>query len=256
MPETERVVDEMAPEPDIASESGTDETPDPDVDLALSLAEVARDLSGEESVHSALTRICEIAVDTVDGCKAAGVTVAGPDWFRTPAATEELVREVDRYQYETGEGPCVDALREHVVFRTGDLAADPRWPLFGEKAAALGVNSMLSFRLFNDEDTFGSLNLYAQERDAFSDRSVDVGAVFAAHAGLALGHAQDRDTARNLEQALDSNRRVGMAIGILMARHRLDEDAAFALLRGASQHANRKLRVVAEEVINTGEISR
>jgi AmiR/NasT family two-component response regulator len=41
-----------------------------------------------------------------------------------------------------------------------------------------------------------------------------------------------------------------------MARHRLDEDAAFALLRGASQHANRKLRVVAEEVISTGEISR
>ena len=166
MPETERVVDEMAPDEDAPPSAATVETTDPDVDLALSLAEVARDLSSEDTVHSALTRICEIAVDTVDGCTAAGVTVAGPDWYRTPAATEELVREVDRYQYETGEGPCVDALREHVVFRTGDLAADPRWPLFGEKAAALGVNSMLSFRLFNDEDTFGSLNLYAQEHDA------------------------------------------------------------------------------------------
>ena len=256
MPETARVADGLAPEPDgPPSQQGDSET-DQDVSLALSLAEVARDLSSEDSVTSALARIVESAVDTVDGCMAAGVTVAGVDWYRTPAATEQLVRDVDEFQYSTGEGPCLDALREHAVFRTGDLAADPRWPRFGEKAAELGINSMLSYRLFSDGDTFGSLNLYAQEHDAFSDRAVDVGAVFAAHAGLALGHAQDRDTARNLEQALDSNRRVGMAIGILMARHRLDEHAAFALLRGASQHANRKLRVMAEEVISTGELSR
>jgi GAF domain-containing protein len=255
MPETERVADGLASEPASASASEGQDATDPDVDLALSLAEVARDLSAEDSVHSALARIVEMAVDTIDGCTAAGVTVAGPDWYRTPAATEQLVHEVDRFQYEAGEGPCVDALRDHVVFRTGDLSADHRWPLFGQKAAELGINSMLSFRLFNDDDTFGSLNLYAQERDAFTDRAVDVGAVFAAHAGLALGQAQDRDTARHLEQALDSNRRVGIAIGILMARHRLDEQAAFALLRTASQHANRKLRVMAEDVISTGEIS-
>ena len=256
MPETARVTDGLAPEPEgPPSQQGDSET-DQDVSLALSLAEVARDLSSEDSVSSALARIVESAVDTVDGCLAAGVTVAGVGWYRTPAATDQLVRDVDEFQYSTGEGPCLDALREHAVFRSGDLAADPRWPHFGEKAAELGINSMLSYRLFSDGDPFGSLNLYAQEHDAFTDRAVDVGAVFAAHAGLALGHAQDRDTARNLEQALDSNRRVGMAIGILMASHRIDEHAAFALLRGASQHANRKLRVMAEEVISTGELSR
>ncbi len=45
------------------------------------------------------------------------------------------------------------------------------------------------------------------------------------------------------------------AIGILMASHRSTSDHAFAMLRGASQHLNRKLRDVAEDVALTGELT-
>lgn len=251
MTEPERVVDELAPEPDTGPRD-TDAKADPSIRLALSLAEVARDLAAGSSVADTLARLVGHAVEVVDGCQAAGVTIANPGWYRTAAATEALVEEVDRYQYALGEGPCVDALREHEVFRTGDLASDPRWPDFGIRAAELGVCSMLSFRLFAEEDTYGSLNLYSRERDAFPDRAVDVGAAFAAHAGLALSQAHDRDSARNLERALDSNRTVSMAIGILMATCRLGEDDAFALLTAASQRLNRKLRTVAADVVQSG----
>ena len=56
----------------------------------------------------------------------------------------------------------------------------------------------------------------------------------------------------HLRIALESNRRIGMAIGVLMALRKLDEQAAFELLRTASSRRNVKLRVVAEEVIRTG----
>jgi hypothetical protein len=58
----------------------------------------------------------------------------------------------------------------------------------------------------------------------------------------------------NLEQALASNRDIGVAMGILSAHHSIRPDEAFELLRVASQHTNRKLRELAAEVIQTGEL--
>jgi AmiR/NasT family two-component response regulator len=57
----------------------------------------------------------------------------------------------------------------------------------------------------------------------------------------------------HLEQALVSSRRIGMAMGILMERHRITEERAFDRLRELSQRRNMKLRELAEQVIYTGE---
>lgn len=46
----------------------------------------------------------------------------------------------------------------------------------------------------------------------------------------------------------------GVAVGILMARHLVTYDEAFAQLVTASQHLNRKLRDIALEVVDTGEL--
>ena len=61
------------------------------------------------------------------------------------------------------------------------------------------------------------------------------------------------DRAGHLERAVVSNRRIGMAMGILMERHRFTEEQAFDHLRDLSQERNVKLRDVAEQLIYTGE---
>ncbi|MGY1730019.1 ANTAR domain-containing protein [Geodermatophilus sp. SYSU D01045] len=68
-------------------------------------------------------------------------------------------------------------------------------------------------------------------------------------------HARVRsaeDRAANLEQALATNRQIGIAIGILMCQRQLTADQAFAMLTTHSQHSNVKVRVLAETVIYTG----
>ena len=60
--------------------------------------------------------------------------------------------------------------------------------------------------------------------------------------------------AAHLRTALHSSRDIGAAIGILMHRHKLTQDQAFARLAAASQHANRKLRELALDVIHTGQL--
>ena len=58
----------------------------------------------------------------------------------------------------------------------------------------------------------------------------------------------------NLRLAVQSRDVIGQAKGILMSRHHLSADQAFAMLVAASQHTNAKLIQVATEVAETGEL--
>ena len=145
---------------------------------------------------------------------------------------------------------------DDTVFRTGDIADDTRWPPFGARAhAEAGVVSMLSLRLFLEgDDRIAALNLYSKRNNAFDDDDEIIATVVATHCAFALQATVARERVANLERALDSNRQIGMAMGILMATHRITGEDAFALLRIASQNSNRKLAVVADEVIQTGAL--
>jgi hypothetical protein len=70
-----------------------------------------------------------------------------------------------------------------------------------------------------------------------------------AHSDLAAAAAH----AEQLQRALVSNRQIGMAMGILMERHKLTHEQAFDRLRDLSQRSNVKLHDVAEQIIYTGD---
>jgi hypothetical protein len=182
----------------------------------------------------------------IAGCDYAGISFLSGTKVDTPAATGDVPRRVDAIQYETGEGPCLDAIRDHEVFQTGDLSKERRWPHFSARAQQeTGITSMASFRLFVAGDTLGALNLYSKDTDAFDDDARSAGLVFATHASVGLYGAMHDE---QLEEALQSRDVIGQAKGILMAREGIKADEAFDMLRRASQRLNVKLRDVAGEI--------
>ncbi len=216
------------------------------VELAQTFADVARVLVAEDDVEATLKKITTLAVETIDGCHHAGVSLVQGRKVSTPAASDDVPRQVDAIQYETDQGPCLDAIREHETFRIDDLAAEDRWPKFSKRAAEeTGVASMLSFRLFAESDTLGALNLYSKQRAAFDDEALAVGSVFATHAAVALAGAQHDE---QMQKALQTRDVIGQAKGILMAQQDVSADEAFDILRRASQRMNIKLRELAERV--------
>jgi GAF domain-containing protein len=224
-------------------------------ELAVQFAAVARALEAQPTVEATLQRVVDVARMIVPGCHHAGVTLVRRGRPETPAATDEVSAEVDRVQYEAGEGPCLSAIAEEAPVRTDDLAAEDRWPRFSRPAVErTGVRSVLAYRLFTDEDTFGALNLYSREPASFDDDALAIGTTLAAHAALALSRAREREQIAGLEQAVASNRSIGMAIGILMAINRVSQEEAFDLLRVTSQRTNRKLREIADDVVLTGAL--
>ncbi|WCO68250.1 GAF and ANTAR domain-containing protein [Iamia majanohamensis] len=232
---------------DTGAQDRTDPASDPS-GLADAFAQVARSLVAEDDLPAVLSRISTLAVQTIDGAEHCGITLVSAGVVRTAGSSDEVPERVDRLQYETGEGPCLSAIREHQVFRSDDIRDEDRWPSFVRRAEEeTGVRSILSFRLFIGEDTLGALNLYAGSPGSFGEDDVHVGAVFAAHAAVAMESAGQVD---DLRTALRTRDVIATAKGIIMAESDLDDDQAFDVLRRASQRTNVKLREVAAEVVD------
>jgi GAF domain-containing protein len=224
--------------------------------LASLYADIGQQLDRHRSTADALDAVAHTAVARVPGTDWASITRGRHGSFETVAASHPAAAEVDGVQYELGSGPCVDAILQETVFRTGDLGSDPRWPKFGYRAAQAGVRSMLSFRLYfeEDDDLIAGLNLYATSNDAFDDDAQTVGTLLATHGTLAISAAAARERATQLQKALITNRNIGVAMGVLMATYKITRTQAFDLLRVASQNSNRKLADIALDVADTGTL--
>ncbi|MBY6368661.1 hypothetical protein [Rhodococcoides corynebacterioides] len=73
-------------------------------------------------------RICLDAVDSIDDAQAAAVAVVRDGVPATICSTDDVVLAVDGAQYETGEGPCLEAFAtQSLVVANGPSPAD-RWP--------------------------------------------------------------------------------------------------------------------------------
>jgi GAF domain-containing protein len=205
----------------------------PGDDLATRLSDLARTLQDEDDVDHTLQAIADAAVGTVPGAQYAALSVVEHRrQITTRAGTAELVFQVDQAQYDTGQGPCLDAVYEHQTVSLPDMTREDRWPRFTARAAELGVGSMLSFRLFVQQDNLGALNLYSAEKHAFDeDDAMHVGLLFASHAAVAMSGAQREE---DLNKAMQARDVIGQAKGILMERHKITADQAFSLLARAT----------------------
>lgn len=222
------------------------------MELAETFADIARTLLDGESLEGTLSRIVTSAVAVVPGCDHAGVSVVERRRITTRGSSDGVPPRVDSIQYETDEGPCLDAIRDHKTIQVDDLRREARWPSFAQRAAEeTGVLSILSFQLFAEEDTLGALNLYSKVDSAFDADARSIGAVLAAHAAVAMSSSQHT---ANLRTAIDSRDIIGQAKGILMAQGGISADDAFAALREASQRLQMKVSDVAQQVTYTGEL--
>lgn len=224
------------------------------VDLMLrSTKDGEAELGTKAMLDGLVSRAPEIVHDT----RWASVTAVRGKTLRSLALSAETAERIDAIQYQLGSGPCLDAILEDHVFVTGDVAHDDRWPVFGPRAAEeAGLRSVLAFRLvlLDESKAIAALNLYSDVPDAFDETAVQQGTMLATQVSLLVTAHLASDEAGNLARALESNREIGVAMGVLMAKHRITRDQAFGLLRMSSQDSNRRIAELAVEVADTGEL--
>ena len=220
------------------------------------LARLARSWQTAATTAQAQRSVTRAAVDTVAGCDHASISlISRHGAVITVAATGDLPERVDEIQYATGQGPGLDAIRSHLWRRLPDFETDVTWPAFSRRAVQLtAVRSMVSLRLFTGDDVIGALNLYSTTAYAFGAQAIATACLFATHAAIALDAARDRQVCGELQAAVQSNREIGMALGIAMATLRVTPQQALELLRTVSRRSNRRLHEIALDVVETGQL--
>ncbi|HET7530970.1 MAG TPA: GAF and ANTAR domain-containing protein [Mycobacteriales bacterium] len=217
------------------------------------LAELSAVVLAQDDLTSTLTEICRIASRAVPGAEGASITTLR-EGRPVAIASDDWAREFDEMQYAEHEGPCFDAFRTGNVFRIRDLRNEQRWPSWVPQAVEHGAVSVVSLPMTAEGSAIGALNLYGRKPDAFTSEAVSVAGILAGHAGLASQVAaslfRHRDLAEQMTEAMRSRAVIEQAKGILMASRRCDADEAFGILVNLSQTSNRKLRVVAQALVD------
>lgn len=230
---------------------------DADADVDTGLRELSTLLFTQETLESTMQRIAAVAArcvcaSTTTGGGASVLLLSGDEPF-VAAVTDDRVRAVEHHWLEAREGPCVDALKMGETVVVDNLGTDERYAETGPKVCALGVLAAVSVPLGADGEVVGTLTVYAGADRAFGSDHVATAELVAAQASAlavnAKTHAECQERIRQLQEALDSRVVIEQAKGILMERHGLDSQLAFQRLRECSQRENRRLRLVAEELV-------
>ena len=218
------------------------------LDVAGAMSAVARELAGNQDLPVVLHTLVRGAVTALPGIDHAGISVVHRDGhIDTVATTDDLVGELDQLQYDLGEGPCVDAVREQAVVPVQHARHEQRWPRFISAAVRRGLRSQVGLRLYTEDRTLGVLNLYSTTSDTISDEVLHMAELFSAYATLAMGRAQNKDT---LDSAIASRQLIGQATGIVMERYAMSETRAFEYLLRVSSLSNTKLRDIARTMVD------
>jgi GAF domain-containing protein len=224
-------------------------------DLADSLTRIAGLLLSEEKLDAILELCVSLTSRTLPGADGVSVTLIRDGRFTTAVYSNELTRRVDDWQYATNEGPCLSATTEGQRYLTDNLAEECRWPHFAEMAHAEGIHSVLAIPFLPNGEPIGTLNIYSASPAGFSEDDVEIASLFASQAAIVIANSVAYTTARSaneqLRNALETREVIGQAKGILMEREGCSADEAFGLLRGVSQRTNRKLRDVAQDVVDS-----
>jgi GAF domain-containing protein len=225
------------------------------VDLTDTLVD---DFDVHELLHVLATNCTELL-----GVAAAGLLLADENGqLRVTVASSERAELLELFQLQNDEGPCLECYRTGLTVVVEDLASSRGpWPRFSAAATEAGFVSMLALPMRLRGEAIGALNLFSSDDVIESeDPRVLVAQAMADVATIAI--VQDRLSrhrevlADQLQFALDSRVVIEQAKGVVAARHRIDMDAAFQMLRKRARDGRRRLVGVAEDVVgNTNAIA-
>lgn len=203
-------------------------------ELSAVFARMSGLLLSEETVETSLGLLSSLAQETVRGSSGAGVSILGERRRRSAGSTDARVRQADSLQYELDEGPCLAATAGRVLVHIEDLDQDRRWPRWAEAVKPLGLRAAMSAPMVAGDGSLGAVKVYADQPGTFDARSEQLLTLFSAQAAILVANVQARDRAKRLSEGMRGAFRdrdaVSTAKGLLMARHSVDEDTAFAML--------------------------
>lgn len=224
--------------------------------LIHTLVELADSLVEDFDVVDLLTVLTDRCIEAFD-VQAAGIMLAAPmgGELRLMASSSPVMHDLEIYELQASEGPCIEAYRSGVPIINQDLTGSaPRWPRFTPAAVAAGFTSVSAIPMRLRGTTIGALNLFRSDVGPLEDHDLAAARAFADVATIAILQHQAALDARTvntqLNGALNSRIVIEQAKGMLAERAGIDVDEAFTWLRRHARRSNLRLATLAQDFLD------
>jgi GAF domain-containing protein len=202
------------------------------LDAVVSLVDT---LLEDFDVVDLLTELTERCAELLD-VAAAGFLLADPlDRLRLLAATSEQARELELFQLQADQGPCMDCYATGQPVSVADIrAATAQWPRFVPAALDAGFASVHAVPMRAAGIVLGALNLFGTQTGELNEADQLVAQTLAHIACVAIlqEHAPTPSTVMpQLRSALASRVIVEQAKGFVREILDVSVEKAFTLLR-------------------------
>jgi hypothetical protein len=170
------------------------------------------------------------------------------------AASDEGVRQLELFQVQNHEGPCLDAFRTGEAVVNADLQeANERWPRFAPRAAAAGFRSVHAIPLRLRVEVIGAMGVFGTDVGRLEAADVQMTQALAHIATIGLLQEQvsgrSEAIAEQLQAVLNSRASIEQAKGAIAEFRKVNVDDAFLMLQAEARRTQRRLSEVAKAVL-------
>lgn len=198
----------------------------------------------EEILHLIVTVTAEMTNSTL-----CSIMIHDADQGLVIRATQTLSQEYrNKPPIKIGESISGVVFRDGVPVQVENVQKDPRYS-FKDLARKEDLVSLLSVPMLIKSRAIGVINVYTSRSHHFSQDEVKVLQTVANQAAIAWENTGLLQKTLEMEEALDSRKKIDRAKGVLMKTNRISEDEAYRLLQKKSMNIRKSMKEIAEAII-------
>jgi hypothetical protein len=228
--------------------------------LAVARAMVADGAHAEDGAGSRTAAVCLVCLAALPVDGAAFTAMASDQARESLCATDVVIAQVQRLQFDFGEGPALEAYEQGRPVLVPNLAdlRPTRWPILAPALVELPIRGLFTFPVVVGAINLGVVDMYRQNPGSLSAddvatilRIIDLTAM--ALLALRVGYGAD------LEETVDGaaswpvrpggDQQVHQATGMLIRQLGVTAEEAFARLRAYAFSHDRHIGHVAADIV-------
>jgi GAF domain-containing protein len=212
-------------------------------DVVHAFVSLVDSLLEEFDIVDLLTTLTERCAQLLDVATAGLLLADAQGDLHLMAATSRRTHDLEVFQLQSDQGPCLDCYRSGAPVSVANLAESDTWPLFVAAATEAGFASVHAVPMRAASTVLGALGLFGTTAGSLSHHDLDIAQALAHVATVAiLQNQRTVDTTiitPGLRKALVSRIAVDQATGFIYERTGLSMDDSFTRLR-VYAHRNRR----------------
>ncbi len=218
------------------------------------LREITRAISAAWSLDEILALITHktARVMDVDSCSIY-LFDDGKKYLVLKATTGLATQAIGKARLKSGEGLTGHAAEIGKPVAASHASSDPRFKYLPETKETM-FQSLLAVPLISRDHVIGAINVQTREGREYAPDETELLSIIADVAAGVLEKALLYEEVGGLKEALETRKLVERAKGILMKRHGIGEQDAFARIQHQARSSRKAMRQVAEAIILAEEV--